>query len=64
MGEMELCFGEELVYNVSKAIHTRYDFFKDAQGECAQWKINNALDLNLLGTVCNPYHRGAIRYFK
>jgi len=51
---------EETVYMMTKAIQENYDLFKDAHPSMPNWKA----EIGLASRPGNPYHPGAIKYYK
>ncbi len=48
-----------MVYSMTKAIHSKYDAFKDAMAEMKGWSLENQAF-----TWAVPYHDAAVRYWK
>ncbi len=51
---------EDLAYNIAKAIQENFDLYKDAHPAMPGWKAEKGLAVK----PQNPYHPGAIKYFK
>ena len=52
---------EDLIYWMTKQLHTRYDAYKDKHAILHFYTLENALDIS---KIFAPFHPGAIRYFK
>lgn len=52
---------EDLIYEITKAIHEGYDLYKDKHPKLAEMTLEQCLDVTWTGI---PFHDGAVRYLK